>query len=135
MTILTNTGEVGFVSFYPHSYYSQEHSQGEFEQKLVSHSIQCGLPHLPCGHYQEEDPSTCSRTAKYQGSACSNHYGTFNAVYFPKLRDNAQHPLLPLVIPEAETVTSERGDKWDWMREAGTGGAGGGTRYRLSIYW
>ena len=53
------------------------------------------------------------------------------------MRDNAQHPALPLVIPEAEAVTEAReerdkGDKWDWMREAG---AGGGTRYRLSMYW
>ena len=60
-------------------------------------------------------------------------FNTFIAV-FPKLRDNAQHPALPLVIPEAEVVTGAReaGDKWDWMREAG---AGGGTRYRLSMYW
>ena len=54
------------------------------------------------------------------------------SLFFPKLRDNAQHPALPLVIPEAEVEAGVRGDKWDWMREAG---AGGGTRYRLSIYW
>ena len=93
---------------------------------------------MPCAHYQEENPSTCSRTSKYQGFT-PKHFNTFIAV-FPKLRDNAQHPALPLVIPEAEVVTGAReerdkgdkGDKWDWMREAG---AGGGTRYRLSMYW
>ena len=90
---------------------------------------------MSCAHYQEENPSTCSRTSKYQGFT-SKQFNTFIAV-FPKLRDNAQHPALPLVIPEAEAVTEAReareaGDKWDWMREAG---AGGGTRYRLSMYW
>ena len=61
---------------------------------------------MSCAHYQEENPSTCSRTSKYQGFT-SKQFNTFIAV-FPKLRDNAQHPALPLVIPEAEVVTEAR---------------------------